>query len=87
MTTKTEHSVIHRLIDKWIAKDNKTNAIWEIKTSQNDPESILVSGTLTVNTGNQTQLIKETCITNDNEDSIGAALQAINDSLLKILHK
>ena len=85
MTTKNAPGFLHYLVGKWIAKDELTSAIWEIQACQDDSESVLVSGTLNVNIDNQTRMLKVTSSTHDDEESIGRTLQALNESLLRVL--
>lgn len=76
------HTDLSTLLKNWIPEDRKANALWEVKEST-ETDSVTVRGTLKVTIENcEPYVLACHCDTQNDDDSIGRALQALNEKLL-----
>ena len=77
---KITKEMIQDLQKQWIPEYELTATGWGIKLGSN--ESAIVSGTLKVNVGINSYSVKVTIRTHADEESVGRAMQSINQNIL-----
>ena len=80
-----KQSKINELKKKWIREDEDTQAEWAVKKTDPETENMLVSGKLTIIINDIPIHVKSHCITHNDDESIGKAMQAVNEVLLRFL--
>lgn len=81
------HTNTQTLVNKWTEPDERVNTKWTIRKSPLDPETVIVKGQTTIDIDDKSYSISCSCNTEDKDDSIGAAIQAINEFFLGELQK
>ena len=76
---------IQRLVKKWIREDESSKAKWEVYETEKDSTTVVVTGNLVIHFENQSIEVCGTCPTENNDESIGRAIQAINEGIMKKL--
>ena len=73
---------LESILKNWIEEDRNVNAIWTVKESASDPETIHISGKTSIILQDRTVEVIGSCLTHNDDESIGKAIQSINDGIL-----
>ncbi len=74
-----------RIRKNWIPKDEETNAKWSLSIDNEQDGVVNLSGEVTVHVEGIDIILKGSCTTQNDEESIGKAMQSINSGILKRL--
>lgn len=77
------HNSLNGIVDKWIRDDEDVNARWEVLETEDN--RVVVSGKLIITIDDRAYEVSGSSCTENDDDSIGRAIQAINDGILKYL--
>ena len=70
-------------LKEWIRNDENVNAKWEIQETEEN--HVVVSGILKINKDSIALEVSGSCCTANDNESIGRALQSINEGILRKL--
>ena len=82
-----EQNKINELLEKWVSKEDLTNAKWTVNVEKDSPNSVNVSGTIDIIINGEKHSETVNSIVEDKPDSIGQALQSLNQALLQKINK
>lgn len=77
------HKDLRTLVKEWIRDDENVKAKWEIQETEEN--HVVVSGKLKINKDSMALEVSGSCCTENDNESIGRALQSINEGILRKL--
>lgn len=77
------HKELQAIVKDWIRDDENVKAKWVIQETEED--QVIVSGKLKINKNSIAMEVCGFCCTANDDDSIGRALQTINEGILRKL--
>ncbi len=74
---------VESIENKWVREDERTNAKWSIDVDKDNEGNVILSGEITITLDDRIITVKGACTTLNDEESVGRAMQSINDGILK----
>lgn len=79
------HKNLQLLVKEWIRNDEDVTSKWEIQETEDN--QVVVTGKLQVSIDTNAFRVAGSCCTANDDESIGRAMQTINDGILCKLQK